>query len=262
MKAMFTHCIKIKYLPDISNLDTSNVTDMSYLFNDCISLTSLPDISKWDIKNVKDMRGLFASCYEIKNLPDISNWNMENVSDISLELRKIEISNEKQLLLFNGKKLENDKNLSDYNITKESLINLEIIPMNELPLTKIRIKYHFFKNLEIEVKPSDLIFEVKLKIKEKEKIPVEAQKLYDVLNIPEDFNILQKLNQDYDRLKVIYQNDKILLDYGINNKSLLYLVDDMNKRIFRFSIYIKNILDKIIYSEIYVENSSLINQRY
>ena len=35
-------------LPDISQWDTSQVKDMSYMFYECSLLKSLPDISKWD----------------------------------------------------------------------------------------------------------------------------------------------------------------------------------------------------------------------
>ena len=47
---MFLGCSSLKSLPDISNWDTKNVTDMSYMFSYCSSLKSLPDISKWTLK--------------------------------------------------------------------------------------------------------------------------------------------------------------------------------------------------------------------
>ena len=46
MSCMFDDCEKLTSLPDISNWDTSNVTDMSKMFHSCKSLVSLPDISK------------------------------------------------------------------------------------------------------------------------------------------------------------------------------------------------------------------------
>ena len=44
---------------DLTYLDTSLVTDMSYMFNYCISLTNL-NISSFDTSNVTDMRSMFA----------------------------------------------------------------------------------------------------------------------------------------------------------------------------------------------------------
>ena len=42
-------------MPDISNWNTNNVTNMSYIFYGCSSLKSLPDISKWKTNNVTDI---------------------------------------------------------------------------------------------------------------------------------------------------------------------------------------------------------------
>ena len=35
---------------------------MSYMFEDCISLKSLPDISNWNTNNVTNMSGMFCNC--------------------------------------------------------------------------------------------------------------------------------------------------------------------------------------------------------
>ena len=43
---MFSNCISLELLPDISKWDTSNVINMSKMFNFCLLLLSLPDISK------------------------------------------------------------------------------------------------------------------------------------------------------------------------------------------------------------------------
>ena len=51
MYSMFSNCSSLNSLPDISNWNTSNVTDMSSMFYKCNSLNSLPDMTKWDIKN-------------------------------------------------------------------------------------------------------------------------------------------------------------------------------------------------------------------
>ena len=59
MKAMFSECISLTSLPDISNWNTKNVTNMSFMFSLCSSLKSLPDISKWDMSNVTSKKGMF-----------------------------------------------------------------------------------------------------------------------------------------------------------------------------------------------------------
>jgi surface protein len=80
MQAMFRFLPKVTAL-DVSDWDTSNVTDMSTVFagNDIYSmgLTSL-DVSKWDTGNVTSIYGAFQYCQSLKNL-DLSNWNVGKV---------------------------------------------------------------------------------------------------------------------------------------------------------------------------------------
>jgi len=46
----------------MSEWNTNNVTDMSYMFNDCKLIIELPDISKWNTNNVTNMNGMFFGC--------------------------------------------------------------------------------------------------------------------------------------------------------------------------------------------------------
>lgn len=62
---------------DISKVDVSNMTDMSYLFTDS---NFNNDISKWNVSNVKDMNNMFSTS---KFNSDISKWNVSNVIDMS-----------------------------------------------------------------------------------------------------------------------------------------------------------------------------------
>ena len=64
---------------DLSNFDTSNVTNMGNMFGRC-SVTSL-DLSKWDTSNVTDMNNMFNSC-DVTSL-DLSNFDTSNVTDMS-----------------------------------------------------------------------------------------------------------------------------------------------------------------------------------
>ena len=65
---------------DLSNLDTSNVTDMSFMFGECSGLTSL-DLSNFDTSNVTDMRYMFSDCSGLKSL-DLSNFDTSNVRNM------------------------------------------------------------------------------------------------------------------------------------------------------------------------------------
>ena len=45
---------------------------MSYMFSGCVSLESLPDISKWNLTNIEDVSDMFSRCKSLKSFPDIS----------------------------------------------------------------------------------------------------------------------------------------------------------------------------------------------
>ena len=62
-------------------LDTSNVTDMSFMFDYCEKLTSL-DLSGFDTSQVTKMVGIFRNCSSLTNL-DVSNFNTAQVTDMN-----------------------------------------------------------------------------------------------------------------------------------------------------------------------------------
>ena len=80
---LFSGCNLLKTIPDISCWNTINIRDMSNIFSGCESLESLPNISKWDTHNAFSMNGIFFNCKSLKYLPDISMWNTDKVKDIS-----------------------------------------------------------------------------------------------------------------------------------------------------------------------------------
>ena len=61
------------YNADLNDIDTSEITDMTYMF--AYSEFNI-DISKWDVSNVKDIDCMF---YNTKFNGDISKWDVSNV---------------------------------------------------------------------------------------------------------------------------------------------------------------------------------------
>ena len=81
MRKMFSNCSSLEKLPDNCKLCTYSVTDMSDMFSNCSNLQTLPDIS--NTSKVTNMKSMFSNCSSLEKLPDISKWNTSNVTDMS-----------------------------------------------------------------------------------------------------------------------------------------------------------------------------------
>ncbi len=77
MNSMFQDCMSLTSL-DVSNFNTNKVTTMSSMFKDCISLTSL-DVSGFDTSKVDMMTSMFQDCKSLTSL-DLSKFNTSNVT--------------------------------------------------------------------------------------------------------------------------------------------------------------------------------------
>lgn len=63
-----------------TNVDTSNVTDMSYMF--CWSnLTTVGDLSQWNTSKVQYMNGMFQES-QLTSVGDLGKWNTSNVTNM------------------------------------------------------------------------------------------------------------------------------------------------------------------------------------
>ena len=111
MKQMFQECNELIFL-DLSNFDTSKVTEMMWMFTFCYKLKEIKGINKFNTSNVTNMKAMFNECNELISL-DLSNFDTSKVIDMSY-------------MFFNCKKLEylNILNFSIQNNCKtENIIN-------------------------------------------------------------------------------------------------------------------------------------------
>ena len=80
MSGMFSDCNSLTEL-NLSNFDTSKVTDMSYMFRDCRGLTEL-NISNFDTSRVTVMNAMFSYCGSLTEL-NLSNFDTSNVTNMT-----------------------------------------------------------------------------------------------------------------------------------------------------------------------------------
>ena len=81
MEGMFHACKELENL-DLSNWDTSNVTNMRGMFNQCYKLKEIKGLNKFITKKVESLEGMFQKCNELEYL-DLSNWNISNVTNMN-----------------------------------------------------------------------------------------------------------------------------------------------------------------------------------
>ena len=76
---LFRGCRYITSIEGLENINTDNVTDMSYMFYGCSSLTSL-DLSTFNTENVTKMDGIFLNCSSLKTIYASGDWDPNHIS--------------------------------------------------------------------------------------------------------------------------------------------------------------------------------------
>ena len=107
----FCGCSKLTDIEGIENLNTENVTDMSYMFYNCRKLSSL-DFSKFNTENVTDMKFMFYNCRILSSL-DLSKFNTENVTNMSYMFDNCYELSSLDLSKFNTENVTNMKYMFD-----------------------------------------------------------------------------------------------------------------------------------------------------
>ena len=134
MSEFFRYCY---FLTEIPLIDTSNVTDMSTMFYSCESLIEIPPI---DTSNVTNMKSTFQYCKSLETIPELNTQKVSSSADA--------LSGTSALKHVGGfvdlgkgyvRKSTNDYNLglsfhNNANITHESLMNI-INKLYDLNLT-------------------------------------------------------------------------------------------------------------------------------
>ena len=159
---------------DLNDIDTSKITDMSYLFgqnNDqsdkCWEFNG--DISEWDVKNVKNMKGMFNLSHFTGENGDLSNWDVSNVEDMSymfnfyeggdkIKISKWDVSNVTNMCrMFSGSNFKCDISKWDVSHVNNmgymfhgSKFNGDISNWN---VSKVKYMLHMFEESPLEKNP-------------------------------------------------------------------------------------------------------------
>ena len=148
---------------DLTHLDTSNVTDMSYMFSACANLTNL-NFGDFDTSSVTSMSSMFTGCSKLTSI-DLSKFDTSNATSLSymfngcksltsLDLSKFDTSMVTTMAsMFAGCKSLTSLDLSKFDTSKvtnmnnmfnncSSLTSLNLVAFNTSNLTDA--SYMFF----------------------------------------------------------------------------------------------------------------------
>lgn len=150
MDSMFHACTNLTSL-DLSNFNTSKVTDMNDMFFGCRNLTSL-DVSSFNTKNVTNMRSMFQRCDELTSL-NLSNFNTSNVTTMN---NMFSYCHRLETLTFTN-------NFTVFKVTDVSQMfyyceNLASLDLSSLWFAAIQDKNTGWTNMLGEVNPSCIIY--------------------------------------------------------------------------------------------------------
>ena len=82
MLYMFADNTHLAQIEGLTNLDTTNVTNMSFMFYNCQQLKSL-DVSSFKTTSVTTMQSMFDYCLSLTTIEGLEKWNTHYVTDMS-----------------------------------------------------------------------------------------------------------------------------------------------------------------------------------
>ena len=116
---LFENFSNVKEFVGLSNLDTSQVTNMHEMFVSCGAKEL--DLSKWDTSQVTDMGSMFLQCRNLEKV-NVKGWDTTKVNDMSSmffgcpKLHKLDLSNFKTPNLKMGEMMFGEDSIYDLDI--------------------------------------------------------------------------------------------------------------------------------------------------
>ena len=140
--AWFQGFENLKQIEGIENLNTANVTDMSYMFKNCSNLAKL-DVAHFNTAKVTTMNSMFTRCSNLAEL-DLTHFNTANVTNMyemfngCSNLVKLDVTN------FNTAKVTN---MFVIFIKRSNLTELYVTHFNTENVTNIYEMFYVCSNL-------------------------------------------------------------------------------------------------------------------
>ena len=75
---------QISDVSSLANWDISNVTDMENMFSGCDNLSDISPLANWDTSNVTNMEGMFVNCSNLSDISPLANWDTSNVTKMDV----------------------------------------------------------------------------------------------------------------------------------------------------------------------------------
>lgn len=142
MKYMFIEQYNLKTV-NMSNLDTSSVTDMSFMFDDCFALQSI-SFEGLNLSKVKNMSAIFEGCRSLKSI-DFTGVNTKSLTDMSFMFSDCRNLKEIDMTSFNTDKVTAMYYMFQYCM---SLKNIKLQSFNTSNVTEMQCMFSTCRNLE------------------------------------------------------------------------------------------------------------------
>ena len=192
-KKMFLKCDHILSI-DLSNFDSSEVTDTSLMFINCFSLEEI-NFGNFKTTKVANMEGMFECCANLKSL-DLSSFDTSNVENMNSMFTVCASLKELNVLNFNTEKVK------DMNTLFGGVISLTSLDLSSFSSDNLEIiNYMFIKSSNLK------------SIKFSNKFKPNIQDMYGVFFNCENLEILQCSEDLYDEFVLketgIYDLEKV-----------------------------------------------------
>ena len=137
MSHMFTSCYSLVSL-NVSNFNTSKITNMNAMFSGCSSLTSL-NVSSFDTSKVTDMGSMFRNCNKLTSI-NLSNFNTSNVTNMSWMFEDCSTLTSLNVSNFDTSKVTSMSHMFD-GCSKLTSLNLSSFDMSKVTSTSGMLSY-------------------------------------------------------------------------------------------------------------------------